>query len=284
MGIQYEQTDNSAACGALPISDGPGVAVSPAPREMEDGGTAGVVEAFAEILPDETSIAYVFESKIGTPNLTTWPAGNWIVPLNVNSTNSDLVWQSTYICKVSSGCVLTVLGFLEDQDITNLGPTSSMTVNVSSDSTVLATDRVYIAIGIGNNSSAGNRTIGIIPNRGISTPIPAGGSNQILVLAASAGVSVSGPLTILLDAVLNLVASVGVGVSGPLVITADRTLDLAASVGTSVSGPLTIIESGILVLAASVGTSVSGPLTISGGAAILKIWDGANMIPIGGTT
>ena len=286
MGQSYQQIDVATTCG--PISGVSGLVSSPsakANRMQEGASTPGSTDMVSLIFAQTTTIPFSFESFFGSPNITLWPSGLWSISLEVTIGSSRVTWEDTYICKISgAGCIVTVLGSTVGQGIAtkNLGVIGPMSVTIASDTTVLADDRIYVACAFKNGTRGSNRSIGIKPSQVIDTPIPISGGDESLTLVAPAGTGVAGPVTVHADVVLQLAAPQGTGGAGAVDVESPVTLTLAAPSGTGVAGPVQVVGN-TLFLSAPSGTGVAGPVTVSGGVALLRIWNGVEMVTIGGT-
>ena len=285
MGESYQQTDVATACGVIGVSGLPSSLVNFA-RQMEGGSpTPGSADMSATLDKNSTSIPFAFETLFGTPNITLWPSGDWVVRLEIVIGSNKVTWEDTYICKISdSGCIAVVIGSITGQGIATalLGVIGPMTVTIASDTTVLATDRIYIACAFKNNHRGGNKTIGVKPSQIIDTPIPTSGGGVSLTLAAPAGTGVAGAVTVEADRELQLAAPQGTGVAGAVTVEGAVELTLAAPSGTGVAGPVEV-EAGVLELSAPSGTGVAGPVTVGGGTSVFSVWNGVEFVIVGGT-
>ncbi len=174
MALILTQTDTAADCGAVAGCSGATVAGSAVGREATSGGTAGSTEQTVTVTKNSTEAGFMFQSADNEPNKTSWEAGDWVVRLNVTTSQMDITWEDTYICRFDNACgSLATVGSLVSQAI-SCGSTGvkSMTISGASQ-TANATDEIYIVLVFKNASTHGNKSIGITPDQNIDTPLDA---------------------------------------------------------------------------------------------------------------
>ncbi len=137
---------NATALGSLP----PQALVS-------SGATTG---SYATTIAKGSTEELVLNSASGVPGLTSWPAGNWVVQLDVTTANTNLSWTATCVVRVSStGSNLGEVGSLTGQNI-SLGATGvqSMTISGALMGTS-STDRVQVIVEITNSAAHQNESV-----------------------------------------------------------------------------------------------------------------------------
>ena len=172
MALVLTQTDTAADCGAVAGCSGATVAGSAVGREATSGGTAGSTEQTITITKNSTEAGFMFQSADNEPNKTSWEAGDWVVRLNVTTSQMNITWEDTYVCRFDNACgSLATVGSLTGQAI-SCGSTGvkSMTVSGASQ-TANATDEIYIVLVFKNANTHGNKSIGITPDQNIDTPL-----------------------------------------------------------------------------------------------------------------
>ena len=171
--IQLQQTDTAALDGALSACSGLGASQNTDNKQATSGGSPGTTTPQVTLSgSDGGSRGIHFESAANEPGQTSWPAGNWVVRLNITTGNTNLQWISTYICRVNSnGINQATVGSLTGQSISLGSGPISMTVSGSAQ-TALVGDRIYIVLGF-KNTSALQQSFNYQPNQLIDTPIPA---------------------------------------------------------------------------------------------------------------
>jgi hypothetical protein len=172
--ISLQQTDTAAIDGAVVACSGAGAGTTTDNKQATQGGTPGVSSPTISLAGNQTNNRGIhFESAANEPGQTSWPAGNWVVRLNVTTANANITWTGTYICKVnSSGQSLATVGSLTGQSL-GLGSTGVQSMTVSgSAQTANATDRIYIIL-IFSNSQTSFQSFNYRPNQLIDTPFPA---------------------------------------------------------------------------------------------------------------
>jgi hypothetical protein len=98
----YNQTDTAATDGPSTACSGRTGAVNMGTSQIAVGGTAGVAAHLVTIPTTGIRIAYGFETGVNDPNLTSWPAGYYIVNLDVTVGNSNLTWIETFVCRLDN--------------------------------------------------------------------------------------------------------------------------------------------------------------------------------------
>lgn len=166
----YQETDTAAVDGAKQMCSPTGTGTGPQAFQGSQGGSAGSAAHTATLNGAISASEIMWESPSGDPNNTSWPAGNWVVRLNVTSANANLQWDACYICRCnSSGVSQGTVGSLTGQGI-SLGTTGvkSMTVSGSAQSAA-ATDRWYIVLVL-KSTSAGIQSCAFHSDQLIDTP------------------------------------------------------------------------------------------------------------------
>jgi hypothetical protein len=172
--ISLQQTDSGAIDGAESACSSAGATSVTDNKKATQGGTPGTTTPTISLSGNQTNSRGIhFESAANEPGQTSWPAGNWVVRLNITTANANITWTGTYICRVnSSGQSLATVGSLTGQSL-GLGSTGvqSMTISGSAQSANV-TDRIYIVL-VFSNSQTSLQSFNYQPNQFIDTPIPA---------------------------------------------------------------------------------------------------------------
>ena len=174
MPIILAQTDTVADCGAVVGCSGLALANTPGSRELVEGAIAGVAEVTVTIQGSITTAAVMFQSQDNAPGDVSWEAGDWVVRINITTSNSNCAWNEVYICRFDAVCgSLATVGFNTGLGI-GLGSTGVQSSTVSgSQQTAGITDEIYVVLGIGNASPV-NQSFGFTPDQNIDTPIVLG--------------------------------------------------------------------------------------------------------------
>jgi hypothetical protein len=173
MAISLQQTDAAAIDGAMAACSGRSAAQTTDNKQATQNGTAGTTSPTITLAANSSNVRGVhFESANNEPNLTSWPAGNWTVRINVTSPNTNITWTECYICRVnSSGVSQATVGSLTGQSLSLVSGVASMTISGSAQ-TANATDRVYILC-VFSNSTGVQQSFNYKPNQLIDTPLTA---------------------------------------------------------------------------------------------------------------
>ena len=99
--------------------------------------------------------SHTYTTPGAVPNLTTWPAGNYIAYLDVTTIGADVSYKIAIARVNSSGSLVETLGTSAAKTATGL---QSHTVNLASPKTVPAGDRFQIYILVSRAASHGNQT------------------------------------------------------------------------------------------------------------------------------
>lgn len=169
-----QDSDNGAICssGTNPDND-------PAFVQCSSGGTPGSTDPDKGIGAGTSDIRMIyFQSAPGEPNATTWEAGTWTIPLNINTADTGTQWTQTWVCRVdSSGASQESLGSTTGQTealsagVHNTGPAL---VSCSAATSPSATDEILIILVFTETVGMGANTISFFPDQTILTPIGSG--------------------------------------------------------------------------------------------------------------
>ena len=159
-----------------------------APQAMLTGGAAS--GSYTVSIANSSTQNFELYSASGNPNATSWPAGNWVVHLNVTAGSSSLTWKDTCIIRVnSSGAAQATVGSLTGQNI-SLGSAGVQSMTISgSTQTASATDRIVVVVNIASsNSHGGAKSVTLEAggaNDTVSSPLtpPAPARNRAIVIA-----------------------------------------------------------------------------------------------------
>ncbi len=168
--LQYQQTDTNAVDGAKQMCSAVGLGLGTGARQAQQGGAAGSAGITATVSGVGSASVIMFESPTGDPGLTSWPAGNWVVRLNVTSANANLVWDAAYVCRCnSSGTNQGTVGSLTGQGL-SLGSTGIKSMTISgSTQTAGSSDRFYIVL-VFKSSAGGPQSVSWHSDQLIDTP------------------------------------------------------------------------------------------------------------------
>jgi hypothetical protein len=170
--IQLQQTDTAAVDGAMAACSALASSQTPDNKQASSGGSPGTTTPQISLFgSDNGSRGIHFESATNEPGQTSWPAGNWVVRLNVTTANTNIQWISTHICRVTSnGVNQSTVGSLTGQSI-SLGSTGVQSMTISGSSQLAqAGDRIYIVLGF-KNINVAPQAFNYQPNQLIDTPI-----------------------------------------------------------------------------------------------------------------
>lgn len=172
MAIILTQTDNTSLSGFNVGCSGGSTGATTADREATQGGTAGSTEATVAPNTAATDACLIFQSASGEPNLTNWDAGDWVVRLDVTTTNSNVDVDSIYICeRTSGGTYNTVTSSTGIARTLGTAQVESFTINRATDYSAAATSTIYIVVLLDHTAAHGNSNVGITPSQNIDTPI-----------------------------------------------------------------------------------------------------------------
>lgn len=177
MPVYLFQQEGGAADSGFNVGCSGGTAgASTSNRQMLRGGTAGATEVTLDPGNGVTRVCHVFQSDtaLPEPNVTTWQAGDYVVPLNVTTGRAGTLWDETYICERTSGGVFNTVASLTGQGTSMVAGTQTHTVNRATDfSPADANSTVYIVIVL-TGPAHGGSDIGITPSLIVTTPIDDG--------------------------------------------------------------------------------------------------------------
>jgi hypothetical protein len=158
---QYQQTDTAALDGAEAACSGATLNSNTFTSQAQQGGTAGSTAHSVTTASPVTRAFAMFESPSGDPGLTSWPAGNWVVRLNVTAAAPlGTTLDSVYVCRVNSAGVSQATVGSNTNPGVALNSTGVKTVTVSgSAQTAGATDRWYIVLSYKTTASSGSFSI-----------------------------------------------------------------------------------------------------------------------------
>lgn len=172
MALTFQQTDEVASC---PISEACAPLTTTISSQASDfamrpGGTPGVTAESFDIPAGSSRYGVFFQSDdVGQAD---WPAGNWTIRLNVSSAQNNTAWDGVWVCRVDNACatVASVGSETTSVDI-SAGGVFSKTVSGTA-TTGTTTDAVYIVCRFTNSHSMTARTVGVLPNETVASPIP----------------------------------------------------------------------------------------------------------------
>lgn len=173
MSRTFQQTEETISpCAFLAACSGATVHTSGINLTMEEGGTPGSGNANITLPAGLTRAVLFIATKPNQPNATSWPAGDWIVPLNFTTKDKNMYLEEVHICRIGSDCSnkgsvgsATGLGIQLD----HIG-VQTITISGSAQ-TADATDRIYI-IGVFRNAHASQpHATNIKADQVITTPL-----------------------------------------------------------------------------------------------------------------
>src|SRR5712691_67875 len=102
--LTYKQTDTTGITDNFGCDGVTTFGTNRVDLMMQQGGTAGTVSQFISNHTTEADIDISYVSPADDPGLKSWQAGNWVVRLDVDPTNTDgtLTWDGTCIFVVDS--------------------------------------------------------------------------------------------------------------------------------------------------------------------------------------
>ena len=174
------QTNTTAGCGNLTLTSRP-LAIFAQPRRLKRVlplGSTGTLIIISASLTNRAATLFQTENQgsagaggIAEPGIAYWPAGNYIIPLNITTANTNLTWTETYVHRISHGCSsVALLGSLVGQSI-SLGTVGIKTMIVAGIAySNNENDMIYITL-VFSNASAMAQTAVYMPNQVIITPI-----------------------------------------------------------------------------------------------------------------
>ena len=172
----FTQTDTAAShtgekCG----SAADGIAVTPSYKQIEEDGTAGSTGVDVTVYKGDIQTTISFETPSSSPNVTSYPAGTWTVPIRLTTGNAALYVDAVYICKVSSlgannGTIASATGLGTTKPCTT--GTVSVDVTQASPVSTNATDRLWVQIILYAEGHA-NITVTYVPDQDIVSTLVA---------------------------------------------------------------------------------------------------------------
>ena len=168
----FEQSNVGASDGTGVGCSGGTIATLPRSSECTSGTFTAGGATNIRIASGTSQAGVMFQSKANEPNLTTWPAGDWVVRLNVTTGNGGLQWDDTYICRynssgVNQGTVASLTG--QNKNMFSTG-VHSMTITQGSDVAASATDEFYIVLIFQATSGGAYKQLGITMDESIDMP------------------------------------------------------------------------------------------------------------------
>ena len=144
-------------------------------KKATAGGTAGTTAVtLATGGTDFIRTQIGFQSANDEPNSTSWESGNWVVRVEVTTSNMNVTWENTYVCRITGptgGCAASnSVGSLTSQG-TSLGTTGVKTHTVSgaAQAGAAATDEMAIMLATDDNGMV--QSWAFKPSQNIDTPV-----------------------------------------------------------------------------------------------------------------
>lgn len=177
--FSYVQTDTSRTFDVG--CSGAGAGASTAGRQGTEGGTAGVTEVsvdpgnWSDPAHNGIKASFVFDCPT-PPNVASWAAGNYVIPVNHTTMDGGTNLQEVYVCDYDGSTFQTVVSGVQGTDFTHApGGTGVVTVTLNRGSAYTpqtqSTSRVFIVLVYQNTDQHGGSGLGITPNQTITTPI-----------------------------------------------------------------------------------------------------------------
>jgi hypothetical protein len=178
MSMDFQQTDDAAACAAAARCSGAGVnGDTDFNKAATVGGSAGVSEVTVTVDVSAADLACAWVECI-VPAGATWGAGNWTVRLNVATGNHQITLDAIYICRVNSSCTSqATIGSLTAINA-NLASAGVQTHTVSGSAQSPSAGDKVIIIFLFDNAQAMTQDIGLTPDQiitaaGFEASVPA---------------------------------------------------------------------------------------------------------------
>ena len=172
MATFYIQKNTAIDCSLAAFCSGLNAATTEQETEIEEGAIPGVTEQTIAVgIADAKQRAYYMQPTPAPGTDFIWNSGDWVVRINVTTSNMDTDWEDTFICRVNAGCTSQAeIGKLEDQgiDLSSTG-VHSMTISGAAQ-TPSAGDSFVVVLGFSTSAHAGSGC-GITPDRTIETPL-----------------------------------------------------------------------------------------------------------------
>lgn len=168
--LTLQQTD-TATSFPVPASGSP-IGVNPMDRMMVAGGIPGVTEVVSEFQSGKgirKRCLGFFHTPVGSPGVAVWPAGEYVVPVNVTAIPPGTFLDEVRVLRLApDGSLLGVVGSVSGLS----GGAGVCTVVVAG---VESSGDVADLLGVGvifRTAGAGARSVGVTPSDVITTPIP----------------------------------------------------------------------------------------------------------------
>jgi len=169
MAISYQETDTAADCGNGVYCKGGTAQVSFFDSEAILGGTAGTAHSITIGATASDSEAINFDLVPAAS--VAWVSGTWTVRLNVTTANTNITWDSVWICRVSSGCVSqATIGSSSALGISFSTTGIKMATVSGSTQSPAASDKVILVFGFSNASATMTQAFSITANQLIDSP------------------------------------------------------------------------------------------------------------------
>ncbi len=167
MAKDFQQKDTAGDCAAAAHCS-PDTLEAGAVSRKATSGIAGIVETSITLVGSATDrIVYEYEVE---PDEEDWPAGDWIIRVDVTAGNKNIDFTDIFICRVNALCVdQGLVGSLTGLTELASGIVHTFTVSGSAQAVALESDNAVVIIVCANNSMS-SRTIGITPSQLITAP------------------------------------------------------------------------------------------------------------------
>lgn len=172
MSRTFQQTEDSVSCGGQAACSGATPHSSGVVFGLHETGTPGAGQGNITLPAGLTRACLWMTTVNNQPNSTSWPAGDWVIPINVTVKNNSMYLEEVHICRMGSGCVSQASVGSQTGLNLQLNTVGVKTITVSgSAQTADATDRIYIVCVLRNNHSAKAQAIQVKADQVITTPL-----------------------------------------------------------------------------------------------------------------
>lgn len=172
MSRTFQQTEDSGVCVGAAGCSGATAHTSGVVLGLNENGTPGQGQGNVTLPAQLTRACLWFSSLANQPNATSWPAGDWVVPINVTVKNNFMYLEEVHICRVGSDC--SNKGSVGSQ--TGIGlqlnSTGVKTITIAgSAQTADAGDRIYIVCVLRNDHNSQSQAIQVKADQVVTTPL-----------------------------------------------------------------------------------------------------------------
>lgn len=176
MSRTFQQTEDAVSCAGMAACSGATAHTSGVTLGLNENGTPGAGQGNVTLPAQLTRACLWFTTVTNQPNATSWPAGDWVVPINVTVKNNFMYLEEVHICRVGTDGANNCASKGSVGSQTGLGmqlnSTGVKTITISgSAQTADAGDRIYIVCVLRNAHNSQSQAIQVKADQVVTTPL-----------------------------------------------------------------------------------------------------------------